>query len=50
LVPLVDIGRFLAAIGIIIGLGRGVALVMLAPLDNLLQNVFVDLRGGVLIV
>ena len=48
LVPFIDIGRFLAAIGIIVGLGRGVALVMLAPLDNLLQNVFVDLRGRVL--
>lgn len=48
LVPFIDIRRFLAAIGIIVGLGRGVALVMLAPLDNLLQNVFVDLRGRVL--
>jgi len=45
LIPFVDIGRLLPAIGVIVGLSRGITLVMLAPLDNLLQNVFIDVRN-----
>jgi hypothetical protein len=35
LVPLLDIGRLLAIIGVVIGALHGVAAVVLAPLDDL---------------
>jgi len=43
LVPLLDIGGLLAAIGIIILGGGGVVLVMLAPLDDLLEDLLIDI-------
>lgn len=43
LVPLVDLGGLLAAIRLLILAGCGVALVMLAPLDDLAQDRFGDL-------
>ena len=43
LVPLLNIGGLLARVGIIIGSSNGVALVMLAPLNDLAENCFVDL-------
>lgn len=45
LVPLLDIGGLLAGVGVIIGGGRRVELVMVAPLDNLLEDGLVDLEG-----
>ena len=44
LVPLVNICSFLAGVGVVfVGLGR-IGTVMFAPLDDLLQNSFVDLK------
>ena len=45
LVPLLDVGGLLAGVGVIIGGGRRVELVMVAPLDNLLEDGLVDLEG-----
>lgn len=42
LVPLIDIGR-LAAVVVLVAHGRGVVLVVVAPLDDLLQDGLVDL-------
>jgi hypothetical protein len=44
LVPLVDIGRLLARVGIVILGGGWVVLVVLAPLKDLLHDSLVDLR------
>jgi hypothetical protein len=43
LVPLLDVGGLLAGIGVIILGGGGVIAVMLAPLDDLLENLLIDL-------
>jgi hypothetical protein len=43
LVPLLDVGSLLAGIGVIILGGGGVIAVMLAPLDDLLENLLIDL-------
>jgi hypothetical protein len=43
LVPLIDVGG-LAAVIIVIGSALGVVLVVLTPLDDLLQNGLVDLQ------
>ena len=48
LVPLLNIGGLLARVGIIIGSSNGVALVVLAPLNDLAENCFVDLGGYML--
>lgn len=45
LVPLLDISRLLAGIGLVIGGSDGVVAVVLAPLDNLSQHGFVDLQS-----
>ena len=42
-VPLLDVGGSLARVRIVIVGGGGVTLVMLAPLDDLPQDSFVDL-------
>lgn len=47
LIPLLDIGRPLARVRLVVVGSRRVALVVLAPLDDLLQNGFVDLDDGV---
>lgn len=44
LVPFLNIGGLLSGVGIIIGGGWGIVLVMLAPLDNLLEDGLVDLE------
>jgi hypothetical protein len=44
LVPLLDISGLLAGIGVVISGGRGIVLVMLAPLNNLLENRLIDLE------
>jgi hypothetical protein len=44
LVPLVDVGRLLARVRVVVLGGGRVVLVVLAPLDNLLHNSLVDLR------
>jgi hypothetical protein len=44
LVPLVDIGRLLARVGIVILGGGWVVLVVLTPLKDLLHDSLVDLR------
>lgn len=43
LIPLLDIGGTLARVGLILVRGGGVGLVMLAPLDDLLEDSLVDL-------
>lgn len=43
LVPLLDIGRLLSRVGIVIGSGNGIALMMLTPLDDLSEDGLVDL-------
>jgi hypothetical protein len=43
LVPLLDIGRLLTGVGVIVGSGLGIVLVMFAPLDNLLEDGLIDL-------
>jgi hypothetical protein len=43
LVPLLDIRRLLAGIVVVIAVGLGVGLVVLAPLDDLSQDGLVDL-------
>lgn len=43
LVPLVDVCGFLPTVGVIIGLRRRVALVVLAPLNNLFEDRFIHL-------
>lgn len=43
LVPLLDIGGLFAAVGVVVCCGSGVILVMLAPLNNLLENRLVHL-------
>lgn len=43
LIPFIDICRFLAAVRIIIGCCRGIALVVFTPLDNLFQNRLIHL-------
>jgi hypothetical protein len=43
LVPLIDVGGLLAGVGVIILGDGGVVLVMLAPLDDLLENGIIDL-------
>ncbi len=47
LVPLLNIGGLLARVGVIVIGGSRVVLVVLAPLDNLLQDGLVDLRANV---
>jgi len=44
LVPLLNVGRLLARVGIVIGGRHGVVLVMLAPFHNLLEDSLVDVR------
>jgi hypothetical protein len=44
LVPLLDISGLLAGIGVVVSGGRGVVLVMLAPLNNLLKNRLINLE------
>jgi len=46
LVPILDVGRLLARIGLVIGSSRRIGLVMLAPLENLLEDGFIDIRDG----
>lgn len=49
LVPFLDIGRLFTTVGVVIlGSGR-VVLVMLAPLDNFLEDLLIDLRRNVLV-
>jgi hypothetical protein len=43
LVPLLDISSLFARVGVVIGSGWGIVLVMLAPLNDLLENRLVDL-------
>ena len=43
LVPLLDIGGLLAGVGVIISGGSGIAFVMTAPLDDLVEDGLVDL-------
>lgn len=43
LVPLLDVSSLLAAIGVIVLGSGGVVLVMLAPLNDLLEDLFIDL-------
>jgi len=43
LVPLIDIGGFLAGVRIIVGRRRRVGAMMVAPVDDLAQNSLVDL-------
>ena len=43
LVPLLDVGCLLAGVGIVVGSGGWVVLVVLAPLDNLLEDLLVYL-------
>lgn len=43
LVPLLDISCLLAGIGLVVGGSDGVVAVVLAPLNNLSQDCFVDL-------
>jgi hypothetical protein len=45
LVPLVDVGRLLAGIRVIVLRGGRVVAVMFAPLENLLHDRLVDLRA-----
>ena len=45
LIPLLNVGRLLSGIRIVIGRGWWVALVVLAPLENLAQDGLVDLRA-----
>lgn len=45
LVPLLDVGGLLATVGVVVGRCWWVALVVLAPLDDLLQDALVDLDG-----
>lgn len=44
LVPLLNISRLLAGVGLVIGGLRGVATVVVAPLDHLAEDGFVDLE------
>lgn len=44
LVPLVDVGRLLARVGVVVLGGGRVVLVVAAPLDDLLHDCLVDLR------
>jgi len=46
LIPLIDVCGLLAGIGIVIGGRWWVILVLLAPLDDLLQHDLVDIRDG----
>jgi len=43
LVPLINVGGLFARVGVIIGRGCGVGLVMLAPLNDLLEDLRVDI-------
>ena len=43
LVPLLDIGGLFAGIGVVVDGGRRIILVVLAPLNDLLQNGLIDL-------
>lgn len=43
LVPLLDISRLLAGIRLVIGSSNGIVTVVLAPLDHLSQDCFIDL-------
>lgn len=43
LIPLLDVGGLLAGVGVIIVASKRIVSVMLAPLDNLLQDLLVDL-------
>ena len=45
LVPLVDVGRLFARIGIVVGCCWGVGFVVCAPFDHFLEDCFVDLQG-----
>lgn len=47
LIPLFDISSLLSGVGVVVVRGRGVASVVRAPLDDLLQDRFVDLRAKV---
>ena len=44
LVPLIDVGSLLPRIGVVIVGRSGVALVVLAPVDDLTENDLVDIR------
>jgi len=44
LVPFLDIGSLLTTVGVVILGSGGVVLVMLAPLDNFLEDLLIDLR------
>jgi len=46
LVPLLDVGSFLAGVGIIICGGSGVVAVMLTPFEDLLENLLIDVGNG----
>jgi len=46
LVPLLNVGCLLTGVGIIILGGGGVIAVMLAPLDNLLEDLLIDIGDG----
>ena len=45
LVPLINVGGLAPRVILIIAAGRRVMLVVLAPLDDLLQDRLIDLRG-----
>lgn len=45
LVPLLDVGRLLAVIGVVVGSWGRVLLVVLAPLENLAEDWLGDLQG-----
>lgn len=45
LVPLLDVGRLLAGVGVVVGGRGGVVLVVLAPFNDFLEDGFVDLGG-----
>lgn len=46
LVPLLNVGSLLAGVGVIILGSGGVKFVLLAPLENLLEDGFVDVGNG----
>lgn len=50
LVPLLDIGGFLAGVGIVILCLKGVVAVMVAPLNHLAKNSLVHLRNYMSVV
>jgi len=47
LIPLVNVGSLLAGIRVVISRSWRIGLVLFAPLDNLLENGFVDLECGI---